>query len=92
MTEQQQMILTPPKLLTSDPGRVAVRAPALFAAMTDSWLAVQATMEARLLSVIQQRVESLLASDDSSSDEYSPDEESILALVDQFVDYVAEVQ
>ena len=91
MMEQQQLMLTPPKLLTSDPGRVAVRAPALFAAMTDSWLAVQATMEARLLSIIQQRVESLLESDDSSSDEYSPDEKSILALVDQFVDYVAEV-
>jgi alkylhydroperoxidase family enzyme len=86
--------LSPPKLLTSDPGQLAMRAPAVFAAMTSSWRAVQATMDARLLSIVMARVESLLDSDEDlvPMEAYSPGEQSILALVDQFVRRVAEVR
>jgi alkylhydroperoxidase family enzyme len=87
------MATTPPKLLTADPGQLAVRAPAVITAMTDSWLAVHATMDARLLGLVQERVESLIEADGRSAvtGKHSAEEESILALVDQFVVRVAEV-
>jgi alkylhydroperoxidase family enzyme len=86
--------LSPPKLLTSDPGQLAMRAPAVFEAMTASWRAVQATMDVRLLNIVKERVESLLDSDEGcvSMETFSPGEQSILALVDQFVSRVAEVR
>lgn len=88
-----EQALSPPRLLTSDPGQLATRAPAVFAAMTDSWLAVQTTMDARLLCHVKQRVESLLETDGvgAATESCSPGDESILALVDQFVIRVADV-
>lgn len=93
MMERRENIVAPPKLLTSDPGQLASRAPAVIAAMTDSWLAVQATIDGRLLSLVKERVESLLESDRDSvaTEHHSPEEASILALAEQFVVRVAEV-
>jgi alkylhydroperoxidase family enzyme len=91
--EPHDTVLSPPKLLTHDPGQLAVRAPALFTALTASWLAVQEKMDARLLCIVKERVEWLLESDGSSALEqtYSQEEQSIVALVDQFVVRVSDV-
>jgi alkylhydroperoxidase family enzyme len=90
---RQSTALSSPALLTSDPGQLATHAPAVIAAMTESWLAVQATMDGHLLGMVKERVESLLQSDADRAlpAGLSSEEASILALVDQFVVRVADV-
>lgn len=93
MSVARERVVPPPKLLVQDPGQLALRAPTVLSAMTDSWLAVEATIAPRLLGIIKDRVELLLESDDvlDSTEMCSPEEKSILDMVDQFVDCVAEV-
>lgn len=88
--------MTQPALLTVDPARLAERTPSVYAALATAWSTAVAALGEGAIRSIQRRTEEILIGStrvESPTPGAQPGAEDtrLLALVDQFVDYVPDV-